>query len=129
MAHSIEARVPFVDHELIELGLRIPPAHLFRGGRGKAALIESMTGVLPDSIQQRRTKMGFESPQSKWMRGSFGEEMNRRIRSSDAIGSWIDVKPLLDDHAVVDRDWNRVQSTRFRLASLATWVERFDVVS
>ena len=129
MAHSVEARVPFVDHELIELGLRIPPSHLFRGGRGKATLLESMTGVLPEAIQRRRTKMGFESPQSSWMRGALGDEVARRIRTSDAVGSWIDVDPLLDDDAVDARDWNRVQATRFRVASLATWIDRFDVVS
>ena len=129
MAHAIEARVPFVDHELIELGLRIPPAHLFRGGRGKAALLESMTGVLPEAIQNRRTKMGFESPQSVWMRGALGAEIERRIRASDAVGRWIDVEPLLDDDAVGPRDWNRVQATRFRVASLATWIDRFDVVT
>jgi len=129
MAHAVEARVPFVDHELIELGLRIPPEHLFRGGRGKAVLLEAMTGVLPEAVGSRRTKMGFESPQSNWMRGTLGVDTARRIRACDAVQGWIDVESLLDDSQVTEKDWNRVQSTRFRVASLATWIDRFDVAS
>lgn len=128
MAHGVEARVPFVDHELIELGLRIPPKHLFRGGRGKAVLLEAMSGVLPEAIRSRRTKMGFESPQSTWMRGMLGVETARRIRACEAVQGWIDVEALLDDSQVNEKDWNRVQATRFRVASLATWIDRFDVV-
>ena len=129
MAHAVEARVPFVDHELIELGLRIPPEHLFRGGRGKAVLLEAMTGVLPEAIRGRRTKMGFESPQSSWMHGALGAEVERLIRSSDAVRQWIDIEVLLNDSQVTEKDWNRVQSTRFRVASLAIWIDRFDVAS
>ena len=48
------------------------------------------------------------------------------ILSGDGLTT---VEPQLDDDAVGPRDWNRVQATRFRVASLATWIDRFDVVS
>lgn len=69
MAHSIEARVPFLDHRLVELSLALWDQHKIVGGDTKKVLRDSMAGILPDAIRFRRDKLGFATPEQAWFRG------------------------------------------------------------
>jgi asparagine synthase (glutamine-hydrolysing) len=68
MAVSLEVRVPFLDHELVEFVLGLPASEKQKPGRAKSLLIESMRDLLPPEIYQRR-KMGFELPMPVWIKG------------------------------------------------------------
>src|SRR5215210_4333291 len=70
MAASIESRVPFLDHKLVEFTARLPERLKLRGWTTKYILRQSMKGVLPDVILKRR-KMGFPVPLASWFRGPF----------------------------------------------------------
>jgi asparagine synthase (glutamine-hydrolysing) len=70
MAASIESRVPFLDHELVEHVVALPAAFKLRGWRTKAVLRAALRGRVPDEILSRR-KMGFPVPVSRWLRGPF----------------------------------------------------------
>ena len=86
MAASIESRVPFLDHELVQWAMRLP-AHLkLRGLTTKAVLRDAMRGRLPDTILSRK-KMGFPVPVGRWLRGPF--------------------RPLLDDYVLHERAMGR----------------------
>jgi asparagine synthase (glutamine-hydrolysing) len=67
MAHGLEVRVPFLDHELVELCTQIPPGLKMRGLREKYVLRRAMQGDLPSEIVWRR-KRGLAAPFSQWMR-------------------------------------------------------------
>lgn len=67
MAHSVEARVPFLDHELVEYCARIPPRVKMRWLREKHVLRRAMQGVLPPPIVGRR-KWAFQLPTEEWLR-------------------------------------------------------------
>jgi asparagine synthase (glutamine-hydrolysing) len=67
MAHSIEARVPFLDHELWEFVATVPSAVLSNGARPKGLLREAMRGQLPTEILNRR-KWGLAAPYADWLR-------------------------------------------------------------
>ncbi len=67
MAASIESRVPFLDHKLVEFAARIPPPHKVRYLSGKYLLRRAMEGRLPAEILHRR-KMGFPTPVKPWLR-------------------------------------------------------------
>ncbi|MBU4063904.1 MAG: asparagine synthase (glutamine-hydrolyzing) [Alphaproteobacteria bacterium] len=69
MAHGIEARVPFLDHRLIEFCLRLGDQHKMVGGDTKRILRRAMTGILPESVRQRRDKLGFATPEETWFKG------------------------------------------------------------
>jgi asparagine synthase (glutamine-hydrolysing) len=80
MAHSLEARVPFLDHELVELCARIPPSLKMKGLREKYILRRAMARTLPKEIL-RRKKHGLAAPSSSWLCGklpSFAAEMLSR---------------------------------------------------
>ena len=70
MAASIESRVPFLDHKLVEFTSRLPERMKLRGWTTKYILRESMKGVLPETILSR-PKMGFPVPIGKWFREDY----------------------------------------------------------
>lgn len=70
MAASIESRVPFLDHKLVEFTARMPREMKLRGGTTKWILREAMKGILPAEIIDR-PKMGFPVPVGAWFRGPF----------------------------------------------------------
>jgi asparagine synthase (glutamine-hydrolysing) len=73
MAHSLEARVPFLDHRLVELAFSLPGDALIRSGRTKAVLRQALHDLLPPIVRERRDKLGFVTPEGHWLRGSLGE--------------------------------------------------------
>ena len=72
MAVSLEVRVPFLDHELVEFLLGLPAAEKDRPGLVKSLLIDATADLLPREIYARR-KMGFELPMPAWLRGPLRE--------------------------------------------------------
>ena len=70
MSASIESRVPFLDHHLVEFATRLPERLKLRGLTTKRILREAMRGVLPERILTR-PKMGFPVPFAQWMRGEW----------------------------------------------------------
>jgi asparagine synthase (glutamine-hydrolysing) len=67
MAHSIEARVPLLDHRLVEFAFRLPDELKIRGVETKHVLREAMRGVLPEEVRARRDKIGFRAePTATW---------------------------------------------------------------
>ena len=70
MACSLEARVPFLDYTLVELGARIPPRIKFKGREKKALLKRALRGIVPDSLLDG-PKKGFNVPIPIWLRGEL----------------------------------------------------------
>ena len=66
MAHSVEARVPFLDHRLVSFVLGLPVDWKLRGPWNKFVLREAMRGRIPESVRSRVDKMGFPTPAGKW---------------------------------------------------------------
>jgi asparagine synthase (glutamine-hydrolysing) len=73
MAHSVEARVPFLSHKMVEWALTIPTDLKLRGRTGKFILREAIKPWLPPEILTR-PKQGFQIPMTDWLRGPFGDQ-------------------------------------------------------
>jgi asparagine synthase (glutamine-hydrolysing) len=84
MAASIESRVPFLDHKLVEFSARLPERMKLRGATTKYILRESMKGLLPDAILSR-PKMGFPVPVGAWFRGAFAGILDEYVLSERAV--------------------------------------------
>ena len=84
MAASIESRVPFLDHKLVEFTARMPQSMKLRGGTTKWILREAMKGILPDEIIHRR-KMGFPVPVGNWFRGAYKHIVDEYVLSPRAM--------------------------------------------
>src|SRR5204863_5377838 len=102
MAASIESRVPFLDHKLVEFAARLPDKWKLSGLTTKRVLREAMRGVLPASILNR-PKMGFPVPFASWVRGRWNDVardvlLDRRTRQRGVLDP-AGVDQLLRDHA------------------------------
>jgi asparagine synthase (glutamine-hydrolysing) len=82
MAHSMEARVPLLDHKLVEFAATIPPEMRLRGGVTKYIFKRAMRGILPDAIIDR-PKRGFAIPLGRWFRGSLAGFANDLLLSPE----------------------------------------------
>ncbi|MBI3988284.1 MAG: asparagine synthase (glutamine-hydrolyzing), partial [candidate division NC10 bacterium] len=76
MAHSLEARVPFLDDELVEASLTIPSRLKIQNGEGKVILRKAMRGLLPEPILKKK-KQGFSPPDASWYRGESLEYVKK----------------------------------------------------
>jgi asparagine synthase (glutamine-hydrolysing) len=85
MAASIESRVPFLDHELVEFAARMPERMKVRGTTTKYVLRKAMAGVLPPEILTRR-KMGFPVPIGAWLRGPYRHLLDDLVLGERALG-------------------------------------------
>ncbi len=79
MAVSLEARVPFLDHRVIELAMQMPPAWKIYGRRRKRILKDMAAGLIPDKILAR-PKMGFDVPLRDWFRGPLKDLFQETLR-------------------------------------------------
>lgn len=88
MAASIESRVPFLDHKLVEFTAQMPINMKLRGNTTKFLLKEAMKGILPDEILYR-PKMGFPVPIGNWLRGKFKPIVEEYVVSERALSRGI----------------------------------------
>lgn len=112
MAASVELRVPFLDHRLVEFATTLP-AHLkIRDSQGKWVLKESLAGRLPDAIIHRR-KLGFPVPVKRWLGGGLVHLVHKRL-GHGPISSWFEeakVRTLIRRHAEGTEDHSRLLIT------------------
>ena len=84
MSESLEARVPFLDHKLVEFSMDIPEEWKTKGGEPKYLLKKAVEGLIPDDIVYRK-KMGFGAPMSDWLRGDFGRAVRTSVLASGLL--------------------------------------------
>lgn len=111
MAHGVEVRLPFLNHELAEFIFSLPSDFKIREGWTKWLLRRSMEDVLPPAIAWRKDKTGYEPPQKKWMQEPRLQEYIREARRSLVKAGILNGKVLQkkiqpqDAHAAENRDW------------------------
>ena len=128
MAHSIEARVPFLDHPLVEFCLALGNDHKIVGGDTKRVLRRGMSGILPDMVRDRRDKLGFATPEQIWFRGPLRdlvtEGVEATMRRYPGLLNPGGVRALASDMMEGRR---ALDFTLWRIVNLGIWGERFGV--
>ena len=120
MAHSLEARAPFLDHRLVEFAAALPPSWKLKGLRMKHLLKESQRSRLPAWLLDRR-KQGFNAPVSDWLAGPL-RDFARDTLAAPALDGWFrrgEIERLWDEHQAKRRD-NGLRL--LSLVSVALWM-------
>jgi asparagine synthase (glutamine-hydrolysing) len=129
MAHSVEARVPFLDHRLVEFTYNLPDDFLERDGVTKRVMREALSDLLPEKIKNRKDKMGFTSPEELWIwvkqinPALFRQKISEAVAITDGIikpGALTYFDKLVDGKAPLDY-------TYWRLFFFSEWVKKFQV--
>ena len=84
MAHSVEARLPFMDYRLVSLLASLQPEWKLRGGLNKFVLREAMRERIQESVRSRADKMGFPTPINKWLAGDLYKPLKDVLSSQEA---------------------------------------------
>jgi len=107
MAHSLEVRVPIIDHKYVEWAFNVPSSHNLEKGIGKYSLKKALEPHLPHDVLYRK-KMGFAVPLDSWFRGPLKERLFDGILSDRMVNSGYfekkQLKTLIDDHLSARRD-------------------------
>jgi len=119
MSVSLEARVPFLDHHLVEYSLDIPMEQKIKGRTAKYILKKAVEGIIPHDIIYRK-KMGFGAPMSEWLKGDFGVYVRDRLLGSSLMQKgMLDldyISRLIEDHNTGRRDNSLFIWTLFNLS-------------
>jgi asparagine synthase (glutamine-hydrolysing) len=126
MANSLEARSPFLDHELLERLAAFPSSLLLRGWKTKAVLRAAAAGLLPEEVR-RAPKRGFEVPLSSWLAGPWAAEVTAILEDpSAAIRALIPTQRLAPWRAWAQRpDRDRAARAVYTLLTLEYWLRRW----
>jgi asparagine synthase (glutamine-hydrolysing) len=129
MAHSVESRVPFVDHVLIEFAFSLPDEMKIGDGWRKRILRHLVADYVPPQVAFRSEKMGFAIPQGTWMREHFADDL-RALPDREVIAA----SPLFARdalRAIVTRFLDEGDDARagdlWRIMASARWAEIWGV--
>ncbi len=124
MAHSLEVRVPLIDHKLVEFVTTIPSNLKLRNGQPKYLLTAALVDVLPSTVIKRR-KQGFEMPMAAWMRGPLrpliDEALSLRSIERRGLFNAAEVEFLYQEFLQGQGPYMRVWS----LVVLELWLRKF----
>jgi asparagine synthase (glutamine-hydrolysing) len=126
MAHSIEARVPFLDHRLVEFVFSLPPAQILRNGVTKVILRDAMDGILPTNVRNRMDKMGFETPQDIWFRSHLRDWIHNILRSRTfQERDYLHPSQIEEEFDLHCAGKKNISFTIWRWVNLELWFRRF----
>jgi asparagine synthase (glutamine-hydrolysing) len=121
MAASVESRVPFLDHELVEFAIRIPQHFQIKGLAGKRILKKAVEDLLPHEILYR-TKLGFPTPWSAWLSGPKLDALQSLLLEPRSVERRLFMPPAVEQLFREHRAGYRDHSNRiWRLLNLELW--------
>ncbi len=127
MYFSLEARVPFLDHRVVERTLSLNGDAIVNKGMTKYILREAMKNTLPEQIRMRQDKIGFDTPQDEWFRAPAFKKYIEEVFNSDSIRS----RGVIDMGKVMNT-YNRHQNRQGNYANeiwkcihLENWYRRY----
>jgi asparagine synthase (glutamine-hydrolysing) len=124
MAHSLEARVPLLDHALVEFAATVPAEYRLRDGRGKYLFKRALRGLLPDEVLER-PKRGFALPLGHWFRGGLGPYLRDQLLSPRARARGFFKADYVERLITLHEAGRRLDMKLWTLLSFELWCQTF----
>jgi asparagine synthase (glutamine-hydrolysing) len=127
MWFSLESRVPFLDHQLVERALAMEGTEKISKGMTKAILRNAMKGVLPEKIRNRRDDIGFDTPEDNWFRETKLQEFIQDLLHSKSFSERGFIQPekarkLYSEHLTGSRN---ISKEIWKWIHLELWFREF----
>src|SRR5512133_1409754 len=119
MAFSIEARVPLLDHRVVEFGVSLPDHLKVNDGWSKFAIRQAIAGMVPEAVRLRKTKLGFAAPDRGWVATDLRPQITELLHDGLRCSRYVDVPAL--------RRWH--QSPRAAQANKESYLGLFRILS
>jgi asparagine synthase (glutamine-hydrolysing) len=129
MAHSVEARVPFLDYRLVEFAYSLPDKYKFNRDVGKYIHREALAKVVPKEVINRKDKVAFKAPgEIFWLRNSMKEVLSTSICNNSLVkAGMIERKLLNNTYNSFINGSNENAGFLWKLVMIETWLSRFNV--
>ena len=128
MAFSIETRVPFLDYRFVEHVLKLPIDQKIKYGWNRYVYRNAMKGLIPEEIRKRRKKIGFTTPETRWLKQKSDIVRNifasTEFKSRDLFNS---VKVLDDYNKWVIGEKQGDAMIFWRILNTELWIRRFNI--
>jgi asparagine synthase (glutamine-hydrolysing) len=128
MAHSVESRVPFLDHRVVEFALRVPDAWKVADSETKTLLRDVARRRLPAAVATRRARIGFGLPIAKWLRGPLMPHVRDAAASPALHATGLIDRPALDrivSSFSAGRDMHA--AAVWRILAISRWLRVYNV--
>lgn len=127
MAHSIESRVPFLDYRLAQSIYSMPVHYKIRKGMTKSVMRDALDGILPDKIRNRVSKLGFVTPEEKWINENYDQFRDQLFRACEQLKSVIDDVKVMKWFDENKGEIKRGNYLPWRIICAGHWVDVFHV--
>jgi asparagine synthase (glutamine-hydrolysing) len=107
MAYGLESRVPMLDHRIVEFMATVPPVIKFKGGQPKYLLRQAIGSELPKPILDRKDKMGFPFPLSRWCKGPLKNYIREILLDDRAVSRGIFNRKALEATIEQEHEFGR----------------------
>jgi asparagine synthase (glutamine-hydrolysing) len=122
MAFSLEARLPFLDYRLVDLSFRLEPSALIASGATKTLLRRALADRLPALVRERQDKIGFLTPQARWLREA-GADIARTLERPDFGGGYLSRDGARHLVARLERGERGIDFALWRCLCLDLWLQ------
>ncbi len=127
MANSVEARVPFLSHQLVEFTTQLPADYLDAAGETKKILLHGLKNILPPSILARKDKIGFVTSEESWVRTQLAGQFRQLLEEAVANSKGILQPEALSYLDKIVKGTLPFSYNYWRLIAFGVWMKRFNV--
>ncbi len=126
MAFSLESRLPYLDHRLVEFVFQLPVEYKMDGALSKGILRSAMAGAIPERIRNRRDKVGFYTPISQWITRCMDSDIRPLLLSARCRDRGLfDMKKMEQVLSRQHRGRSRMEYYIFQWLSVELWFRLF----
>mgnify|MGYP003972248711 FL=1 len=128
MAHSVECRVPFLDHRIVEFIMGRPEDFKIKNGVTKQILRKSMSDKLPEKVAQRMDKMGYVTPEEVWVKNDAPDLFMKRVKQAlEQSKGKLNTDLILENASKIIYGTVPYDPALWRVISFGTWMDRFSI--
>ncbi len=128
MAHSVEARVPFLCHHLVEFTRSLPIDYRISCEQPKRIITDSLKGLLTESVANRRDKLGFVTPEQRWFKQDHFDDFSNLLKSNLPYAQGLlDPQLSLDYLQKMQSGQIEFDFSYWRLTLFCIWMRVFEV--